>query len=112
MRSGGQSPNFYIVLLDNLGQVVSSESGSFLKIRITSNSTLFNPQVQLNQVITSKQGVFDVTKALFRNEPGTSASLTITTTAIAGSYSLGVTMAFRKCVEGEGYSFDGRCLPC
>lgn len=91
---------------------MSSETGSYLQLKISSNSTLFNPQIQLNQAITSKLGVFDVTKAIFRNEPNTPALVAISTAAIESTYSLTVTMEFRKCVEGEGYSFDGRCLTC
>lgn len=80
LRSGGTLEHFNLVLVDSEGDPVSSINGADLVYSLipTTPNPLYNPKLQAFSGLSSVNGIYNLTQAVFAAEPGTSVNFTIT----------------------------------
>ena len=137
-QSGGSIGIIYVALVDQFGQVVSSDSSSTATLRIvgTYSDKTYIPTLTGTTTLTASRGTFAFTDITFTAEPGASYSkcywiiivgLSLLTTGIdankpsnqeyMSSHSLdkpemAFSVALRTCESGESFSTTGACVKC
>ena len=98
---------------------MSASFGDTVNLAMRSNSTLYTSNYNSGTGLYSSYGVFNLTDVTFFGEPGSDATLVISSPFIDGTleladpdYSIAPTISFRSCLSGEEFTSDGQCLEC
>ena len=138
-QSGGSIPTIYIALVDEFGQIVSSDSSSTSTLSITGSvaGATYTPTLTGTLTQTASNGVFKFADVTFTAKPGATYSmiklnniligLSFSTTGIDSSKpsnsnyliansktstSMAVSISLRNWIAGESFSSTGACIQC
>ncbi|CDW91193.1 UNKNOWN [Stylonychia lemnae] len=132
LRSGGQSQEIYIALVDKYGQIVGSDFKNKVRINfdtsnLSSSQSLYPPFIEGQSIYELWGGVVVIKDINFTGNPGQSYELILTTDAIDESklsiqeqlknsgnsnYKLEIEISFRGCIAGEYFTSAGKCVEC
>jgi hypothetical protein len=99
VASGQKLPTITVKLLDTLGQLMTTDSSSTADI----SSDLSNVTVSGESKVVANEGLFVFDNVIVSMEPGTSATLTYSTSSIGSSQNSKVMLRVeaRQCIIGE-----------